>query len=608
MIMKKLISILSVFITAQTIIAAVQIRATAPSIVEVNEQFRLSYTINTQDIDDFNLAELNEFDVDMGPSRSSQSSVQIINGKMTKNSSVTYTYILRAKKEGDFTIPAATAIIDGEEHQSNSVQIKVLKATSGQSGQGSGGAAPRMRTQSAGSQITANDLFINVSVSKKQVYEQEAVLLTYKVYSLVNLSQLSGGIPELDGFHVQEIDLPQQKSFSMEEYNGKTYGAVVWRQYVLFPQKSGKLKIPKVEFDALVVQHNRNIDPFEAFFNGGSSIVEVNKKITAPELTLDILPLPASSQEFSGAVGQFKIKSDISTANLKANEALTLKISVSGTGNMKLMKTPTVNFPTDFETYDAKISDKTKITKDGAVGEKVFEYIAVPRHPGTYSIPEVEFCYFDTKERTYKTLKTERYSVQVEKSDLPIANSSTNFTQKEDVKLLASDIRYIHQGDVEMIEQGQLFGTFKYLLGFIIPLLTFCSLLIIYRKRAKENANISRQRNKKANKVAVKRMKKASSLLKENQKSEFYDEVLKALWGYIADKLSIPTADLNKDIVRENLSKAGISDDDIKNLLDTINECEFARFSSGSTSLENMRNVYTSATIAINRIENSIKR
>lgn len=605
--MKKLITILSVLITTQTIIAAIQIKATAPNIVEVNEQFRLSYTINTQDVDDFNLPELNAFEVDMGPSRSSQSSVQIINGKMTKNSSITYTYILRANQEGDFTIPAATAIIDGEEHQSNSVQVKVLKATSSQPSQ-SGGQAPRMRTQSAGAQITANDLFIKASVSKKQVYEQEAVLLTYKVYSLVNLSQLSGGIPELEGFHVQEIDLPQQKSFTMEEYNGKNYGVVVWRQYVLFPQKSGKLKIPKVDFDALVVQHNRNIDPFEAFFNGGSSIVEVNKKITAPELTLDIQPLPETTQQFSGAVGQFRIKSDISTTDLKANEALTLKIIVSGTGNMKLMKTPTVNFPTDFETYDAKISDKTKITKDGAVGEKLFEYIAVPRHPGIYSIPPVEFCYFDTKEKTYKTLKTESFSVNIDKSNLPVANTSSNFTQKEDVKLLASDIRYIHLGDVVMIESGQLFGSVKYVLCFIIPLLTFCSLLIIYRKRAKANANISRQRNKKANKVAVKRMKRASTLLNEKQKSEFYDEVLKALWGYIADKLNIPTAELNKDIVKENLTEAGISNDDIVSLLETINECEFARFSSGNTTLENMRNVYNSATTAINKIENSIKK
>jgi hypothetical protein len=293
---------------------------------------------------------------------------------------------------------------------------------------------------------------------------------------------------------------------------------------------------------------------------------------------------------------------------LKANEALTLKIIVSGTGNMKLMKTPTVNFPTDFETYDAKISDKTKITKDGAVGEKLFEYIAVPRHPGLYSIPPVEFCYFDTKEKTYKTLKTESFSVNIDKSNLPVANTSTNFTQKEDVKLLASDIRYIHLGDVEMKDSGQLFGSVKYVLCFIIPLLTFCSLLIIYRKRAKANANISRQRNKKANKVAVKRMKRASTLLNEKQKSEFYDEVLKALWGYIADKLNIPTAELNKDIVKENLTEAGISNDDIVSLLETINECEFARFSSGNTTLENMRYVYNSATTAINKIENSIKK
>lgn len=605
--MKKYITFIALLFFIQGVYADIQIKASAPEVVEVDEQFRLSYVVNSQDINDFNIPELNAFIVDMGPSTSRQSSVQIVNGRMTQNSSVTYTYILRATEEGDFTIPAAKARVDGKEYASNTLQIKVIKGSGSNQSQ-STGRTQRMRTQSAGSQITSKDLFITVTASKKKVYEQEAVLLTYKVYSLVNLSQLAGGIPELEGFHTQEIDLPQQKSLKMEEYNGKSYGTVVWRQYVLFPQRSGKLTIPSVDFEAIVVQHNRNIDPFEAFFNGGSSMVEVKKTVVAPSLTLDVASLPQKPANFSGAVGQFKIKSELSTNELKANDALTLKLTVSGNGNMKLMKSPEVQFPNDFETYDAKVNDNIKIGREGASGDKVFEYIAVPRHPGEYKIPAVNFCYFDTKENKYKTITTEPYIVKVGKSNITTNNVTSNYTNREDVKMLASDIMYIHQGKDNVKANDDVFyGSLNYMLCYIISFSLFAAVIVIYRKRAKENSNIAKVRNKKANKVATKRLKQASLLLKQGNSTELYNEILKALWGYLGDKLNIATSELNKEIIGEQLIKKGVQDDVVTSVLDTINECEFARYSQGNTNQEMMVKVFESASDVISKIENSIK-
>ena len=342
--MKKYIALLWLCCLTVGIRAAVQIKAAAPDVVEEGEQFRLSFTVNTQDVSNFHLPTLKGFSVDMGPSRSSQSSFQMINGKTSQSSSVTYTYILSALKAGTYTIPAATATVNGKQYRSNTVSIEVVPGSGGgsQSRQQGGGQHERMQMQDAGAKITGKDLFITVTADKQRLYEQEAVVLTYKVYSLVNLSQLAGGMPDLEGFHTQEIELPQQKSLKMEEHNGRRYGTVVWRQYVLFPQRSGKMTIPSIKFEGIVVQQNRNIDPIDAFFNGGSTMVEVKKTIVAPSLTLQVDPLPSPRPAgFSGAVGKFNISASLTPSEVKTNDALTLRVTVSGSGNMKLMKRTT---------------------------------------------------------------------------------------------------------------------------------------------------------------------------------------------------------------------------------------------------------------------------
>lgn len=591
--------------------ADVQVTASAPDVVVVGDQFRLSYKVNTQDIDDFSAPAVSGFDILMGPSRSMQSSFQMINGRTTQSSSVTFTYILNATKAGTYTIGPASVTVNGKKHQSNSLRIQVLPPdktrsnSSSNSGSNSGGG--RMHTQDAGSQITGKDLFIAVTASKKRVYEQEAILLTYKVYSLVSLSQLMGDMPDLDGFHTQEIPLPQQKSLKMEHYNGRNYGTVLWRQYVLFPQRSGKLTIPSIKFQAVVVQQNRNIDPFDAFFGGGSAMTEVQKTIVAPALTIQVDPLPEPRPaNFSGAVGQFTLKSSLTPKEIKTNDALTLRLTVSGTGNMKLMKAPVVNFPKDFESYDAKTTDNTKIGREGATGEMIFDYLAVPRHSGKYTVPSVEFCYFDPAAKQYKALKSDSYDLEVAKGKGGEGNASYN--KREDVELLASDIRYIHQGDVSLRQPGDtLFGTLKYALCYLIPLLVFVVLIVIFRKKATDSSNVVMMKHKKANKVAARRMKQAQALLRANKPSEFYEEVLKAMWGYVGDKLNIPVAELNKENVNEKLLQHGVSQETADAFLSVLNDCEFARYAPGDPA-QTMDKIYMASVKVMSEMENMIKR
>ena len=512
-------------------------------------------------------------------------------------------------KAGTYTIPAATATVNGKQYRSNTVSIEVVPGSGGgsQSRQQGGGQHERMQMQDAGAKITGKDLFITVTADKQRLYEQEAVVLTYKVYSLVNLSQLAGGMPDLEGFHTQEIELPQQKSLKMEEHNGRRYGTVVWRQYVLFPQRSGKMTIPSIKFEGIVVQQNRNIDPIDAFFNGGSTMVEVKKTIVAPSLTLQVDPLPSPRPaNFSGAVGKFNISASLTPSEVKTNDALTLRVTVSGSGNMKLMKAPVVNFPKDFETYDAKITDQTKVGRGGVSGNKIFDYLAVPRHPGKYTVPPVEFCYFDTDAKAYKTVKTEGFDLNVAKGKG--GSGGGNYTNKEDVELLASDIRYIHQGEVRLQQKGEsYFGTAAYWWSYVIPLLAFIILVVVFRKQAMENANVAKMRNKKANKAAAKRLKQAAALLKANKPAEFYDEVLKALWGYVGDKLNLPAAELNKENVSEKLQDKGTDASVVQQLVETMNDCEFARYAPGDPS-QTMDKIYAAATEVINKMESSIKR
>ena len=608
--MRKIIFLLFTILAAWQVKAADKVRfvAEAADVVVSGDQVRLVFTVNSQDIKDFRAPSIKGFDVLMGPSRSQQSSIQIINGKRTSNSSTAFTYILLAGSPGTYTIPAASVEVNGEKVFSNAISIKVLPQdqNSGNSGNNGGGSASSSRSQAAGSRISANDLFITATASKTTVHEQEAILLTYKVYTVVNLRQLYGKMPDLKGFHTQEVELPQQKTFTLEHYKGRNYNTTVWSQYVLFPQQTGKLEIPSITFDGVVAQQTVSDDPFDAFFNGGG-YVEVKKKITTPKVVINVQPLPAKPAGFSGAVGEFKLASSINATDVKTNDAVTIKLTLSGTGNMKLIGTPEVKFPQDFEIYDPKVTDDYKLTNSGLTGTKIFEYLAIPRHAGNFSIPAVEFTYFDLKSNSYKTLKTEAYNLKVAKGQGNADQVISDFTNKESVKMLGKDIRFIKLGDSSLRPKGDFFfGTVGYYLCYLIPLLLFVVFAVIYRQKALENANVAKVKTKKANKVATRRMKLAGKLLAENKKNEFYDEVLKALWGYISDKLSIPVSQLSKDNIEAELTNYGVPEALIAEFIGVLNECEYARYAPGNEN-ETMDKVYSASVEVISKMENSIK-
>ncbi len=578
--------------------------ASAPDAVAVGDQFRLSYTVNTQKVKNFRAPSIKGFDVLMGPSRSY--SMQSINGNTTET--LTFTYILLAQKEGEYTIPGATITANGDQMLSNSVKIKVLPADKANSSQ-SGNAQSTSRSSSSGTSISNNDLFITATASKTTAYEQEAILLTYKIYTVVDLRGFDNvKLPDFKGFHSQEVELPNDRRWGLEHYKGRNYHSTIYRQFVLFPQHSGKLTIDAARFDASIEKMDAIDDPFEAFFNGGAGSIQIKKTLMTPKLTIDVKPLPAGKPaDFSGGVGEFNISSSINSTKVKTNDAITVKVVISGTGNLKLVGEPEVKFPEDFEVYDPKVDSKFRLTNAGLSGNKVIEYLAIPRNAGTYKIPAIKFSYFDIKSRSYKTLTTEEYTVQVEKGAGNASQTIANFTNKEDLKVLNEDIRFIKQNDVKLSPKGEyFFGSMGYWLFYIIPGLIFIACFLIYRKQIAANANVAKVRTKKANKVAVKRMKQAGKLLAANEKDAFYDEVLKALWGYISDKLSIPVSQLSKDNIEEELRKYGVAEDLIKEFLNALNSCEFARFAPGDAN-QAMDKVYTDSLEVISKMENSIK-
>ena len=613
---KLYLSLLTILLSLHTLTSFadnVTFRATAPSIVEVGERFRVQYTINSQDVSNFSYPKFEGFDVMYGPSTSQQSSFQYINGQMSQSSSYTYTFTLMATKVGTYTIPAASIVVGGQPYKSQSLKIQVVAGNGNRQNQQSQQGMRRQRMQEEPSRpqstaISSSDLFMTATANRTKVYEQEAVLVTYKVYSLVNLTQLDGKLPTLDGFQIQEIPLPRNKEFDVENYNGRIYHTVVWSQYVLFPQKTGDLVIPPITYEGVVQQVNRAIDPIEAFFNGTGGVIEVKKKITTPQLTIHVSPLPDKPAAFSGAVGSFSLSSDISTQHVKANDAVTLKIAIKGTGNMKLISAPEVAFPKDFETYDTKATDNFSLTRNGLSGTKEFEYLTVPRHAGTYTIPATDFVYFDPTTNSYKTLTTEPYTIEVEKGSGSSSSVADYTNNQQDVKELNKDIRYIKTGETALHRpDDNFFGSWKYWLSYLIPLLLFVIVLAIGHKQIKDNANIAKMRGRKANKIAKKRLKVAASLLAAHNQNEFYDEVMRALWGYIADKLYMSQAKLNKDNINMALAQQQVDSSLIDEFIKTLNECEFARYAPGNPN-ENMETVYNNAVNVISQIEDRFKK
>lgn len=582
---------------------AQHISVSAPSHVAAGENFRVAYTINTSDVEEFRMGGVQDgLEVIAGPYTSSQSSYQMINGHTSSSSSVTITYTLYAAKNGSFTIGASHALVGGKRLSSRPVKIQVsghAQRTNGAPNMHGQDSYDQPRMRSAGSAISGSDLFIKVSASKKRVHEQEPILLTYKVYTQVDLTQLEGKMPDLKGFHTQEVPLPQQKTFHTETVNGRPYKCVTWSQYVMYPQMTGRLEIPSITFKGIVVQQNRNVDPMEAFFNGGSGYVEVKKDIKAPGITLQVDPLPQRPANFSGGVGKFNISASLDKKEVKAGEPITLRVVVGGIGNLKLLKQPVVNFPKDFDKYDAKVTDKTRLTANGVEGNMVYDFLAVPRNQGSYTIPSVELTYYDTSKNAYKTIKTQPFKVEVEKGDGTSAES-------EDFASQDKDIHTIKLGKAEQHKADEMFfGSFGYWISLLMPLIAFVVLLIVFRRRDIENADIVKKRSNRAGKIATKRLRLANKLMLQGKQGEFYDEVMRALWGYMSYKLNMPAEKLNRDNIRETLGRHFVDDATIEKFTTALDECEFERYAPGDAA-GNMNRTFESAMTAIMDIENAI--
>lgn len=607
--MKRIV--LTSFLLLTTIAAAladeITFVANAPKSVVAGKRFSITFEINNKTDGQPSIPDIDGLRILSGPNYSTFTSRQNVNGRVTTRQTITFTYIVIADNEGEIEIPAASISVDGKKYTSNPLSIKVLPQDKTQN-------TSRQTTSSASSRssstdISADDLFVLASLSKTKVYEQEAVLLTYKVYSNVNLVNLDNPVPDLHGFNIQEVQLPQERQFELDRYNERNYNSLVWRQFVLFPQQTGKIEIPAMNFEAVVaVQTRRTLDPFEIMFNGGYSYVEVKKKLKSNSLVLDVKELPADKPaEYSGAVGRFTISSNISTTQLKSNEEFTLKVSVKGEGNMKLMGDPVINFPSEFDAYDPIINNNFKLTKRGFAGEKVYEYIITPRTAGTFELPAAQFTYLDSSTGTYKTIESQPYKLTVEKGSTTSSQQGGIYVVKEEGKILANDIRHIKLGDNDNESTGSLYSSPLYELYYIAPFAIFLLCVLIWRKRIADNANVMRVKTKKANSVAVRRLKNAKQLMRNNKSNEFYDELLKAVWGYMSDKLSIPLSRLSKDNIASELSAKGIDSVAISELNNLLNECEFARYAPGDAGTM-MDQLYNKAIDLISKMENSIKR
>lgn len=610
--MKKSIATLFLLLIATMTVFAdsVKFTANAPKSVVVNQQFRLTYTVNSSEVTEPTIPDIDGFTILVGPSRSSQTSMQSINGRVTYSSSVTFTYILMANAEGDFTLPAATINVNGEKITSNSVKIKVLP------NDGSSNTAVSQPTrsgrpdrQSASTGIDNEDLFVVATLNKTNVYKQEAVLLTYKVYSKVNLIDLDNPMPDLKKFHTQEVELPQERQFELEHYNGHNYHAMTWRQFVLFPQESGSIEIPPLTFEGLVaVQTQSSFDPFEMMFNGGPSYVEVKRKLKTNKLVLNVKDLPVDKTgNFSGAVGNFEISASLNRQEFKTNEEFSLTIKVKGTGNMKLMGNPRIDFPSDFYVFDPVINNELKLRSSGFTGERVYEYVITPKVSGEQVVPSAQLTYFDTSSGSYKTISTQPITIDVVKGKEGAVTASGTYVAKERGELLSDDIRHISMGPAREGDRGDFYASSFYYILYLIALLLFAFCIVIWRKMIADNADTILVRTKKANKIAVGRLKSAKKQMVLGNANGFYDEILKALWGYMGDKLSIPVSQLTKENISYALMERNVDEDIVTEVNGLLNECEFARYAPGD-KVATMDKVYKQSIDVISRMENRIRK
>lgn len=584
----------------------------APSTVVVGQQFRLVYTIN-KDGKDLRVPEISDFDVLFGPSTSHSSSFQIVNGKATSNTQITYTYMLAGREPGTYTIAPATITISGDKYTSNSVQIEVLPQDKTASSNSTTTTSNQRVNNSSVGEVSNEQIFVKQHFSKVKVYEQEAIEVVYKLYTRVDVVQVGGvKFPEFKDFYVQDVELDNNRPWQVEHVDGYNYNTIVLKQCVIFPQHSGKFNIDGGNVEVVLrvrTSSSRHQSIFDDFFQ---SYQDVKRNLKFSGNTITVKELPANAPAgFNGAVGSFTLNSSISSEDIKVNDALTMKLKISGTGNIKLLKTPEVKFPLDFDVYDPKMDVKVKPASNGQTGYKAIEYVAIPRFGGNFEIPSVKFVYFDVNKGSYQTLNTPVYKINVDGNATSTSGTTvvSPTVNKENVKQLSTDIRFIHtdiEKDLNKKSSHFAFSSSMYVC-LLTPLFIFIIVLLLLQKQAKENANVALRNTKRANKVAKKRLKEAQKCLKAGEKSKFYEETMRALWGYIADKLTIPVSELTKDNVQDKLTSHNCDEELIKEFLSCLSDCEFARFSPVVDDSLSMDNIYNRAADLIGKLDNTLR-
>ena len=586
-------------ISLQGISQQVSFTMEAPKIVELGEQFRLAFTLNAKG-QNLKLPELSDFDVLMGPSTSQSSSFQIVNGVSSQSVSFSYLFILKAKKDGRFTINPASINVNGTNVTSNSLTIEVVKGSAKPAGGGT-----EQITATPGS-VPKNDLFVKLIVDRKNLYKGDHAMATIKIYSKVNLNGFEDiSLPSFEGFWSQDVALPQQISLQRESFNGEIYNVGTLKKTLLFPQQTGVITIGKVKIDCIVQQRVKQPKSFfDDFFD---NFANVKATVTSDPVIVTVNQLPAGPGDFSGAVGRFDLRSSITSTNVKENDAITLRIDVSGNGNIKLINAPKLKLPADFEVYDPKTQSNYSASTEGLNGNISFEYLFLPRFAGEYTIPPVNFVYFDPVAGRYTTKSSQEFKIHVAKGDGTAARTVTSSVSKEDVKYLGKDIRFIKQSKIELMPKGKVFfGSFGFYLIYLAGILGLLALYILYQNRIRENANVARVKNKKASKVALRRLKEASIHLKEGSTEKFYEAVTRAFWGYLSDKMTIQFAELNKERASNELVNHKATETVVNRFIQIIDTCEFARFAPGDAN-QKMHEIYEEACDVMSQMEKEIK-
>lgn len=617
--MKKLFCIVAFLLTAIFQMSAQNvIRVEAPDVVAVNEQFNVTFIIEGEKSpSDFQWSSGDDFQLVWGPQKGSSSSIQIINGKRSSSHQTTFTYILIPKATGTFQLPVATALLSGDRISSTQASIQVVSdgaSSSRSSGQNGGKSSGGGQTSSTGSgEISSNDLFMRLSLSRTEVVIGEPITATLKIYQRANVVGFENAkFPTFNGFWSQETYVPNNIEFKRESLDDKIYNTAVLRTYVLIPQQSGTITIDPAELVCLVnirTAPSTSNSLFDSFFQ--DEYRTIRKRVTTPAVKVKVNPLPAGQPaSFGGGVGNFGISARLTTDNLKTHDAASLVITVSGRGNVALLEEPKVNFPPDFEVYDTKTTENTDKSNGGTSGSKSFEYPFIPRSHGDFTIDPVEYSYYDVNAGKYVTLRTEPLHVKVAKGkggDSTPVTTVNSGVERKDVKSLADDIRFIFTGKPGLSGSGSFFvGSVFFWILLALMILGATSVYLAFRKVAAMRADVAGTKNRRATKMAQKRLKLAGEYLDKNLYTAFYEELHKALIGFVSDKLNMDMSEISKDNIASALTEGGVSEEQTKAFTDLLDACEFARYSPDGGN-EAMRSHYDAALKVISSIDSGLK-